>query len=141
MRNQTIQKSFAEFDINGEAPEFEGAICDGFICEQFVYKNELIASANVTYLRFSDVWYRLYFDCGTIFWRIQSEEPLPWEVREEQFFYPHTDVGGAAGIMGLTLTSYTVETTPTSSRIEFIFSSDRRIVLEDYSDISSYFIV
>ena len=139
--NQMHRKVITNLDINGEAPELKGTICNAFICEQFVCESNFVASANVTYLKFSSVWHRLYFDCGIIFWRIESEKPLPWSVPEEQWSYLHTDVGSAAGVVGQMLTFYTMKPTPTGSKVEFIFSSDRRIILEDYNDISSYVIV
>ena len=131
----------ADLDINGLPPQLNNTVCNAFICEQFVYAGELVAPANVSYLKFSGIWHRLYFDHGTIFWRFQGEDPLPWNVPQEQWSYPHTDVGNIAGVVGDRLISYVMTATPTGSNVEFIFSSSRRIVLVDAYDISSYIII
>ena len=62
------------FCINGEEPRLAGQCCTGFVLQHFYEGRQITDEVNVAYLRFAEQWYRLYFECGTVFWR-KSEEP------------------------------------------------------------------
>ena len=68
----------SSLEINGKFPDFEQRVLSGLICEQFWYDSVLEDSANVVYLRVDNCWFKLYFDCGIIFWREQSSVPTPY---------------------------------------------------------------
>ena len=50
--------------VIGQPPDLAGLICEGLLCEGFVMGGELLASANVVFLRFEGIWHRLCIDCG-----------------------------------------------------------------------------
>jgi hypothetical protein len=104
-------------------------------------EGEPVASATVTYLKFGGIWHRLCFEFREIFWRQAAEEPAPWEVAEESWVYPHTDVGEIAGIVGRTLLEYEMIPTLGGSKVIFKFASGKNVVIEDKSDTTSYAIV
>jgi hypothetical protein len=56
-------------DVNGTPPEMVGRVCEGFICEGYTCEGEAVASANVTFLKFGGVWFRLYFEFRLVFCR------------------------------------------------------------------------
>jgi hypothetical protein len=60
--------------INGEEPNVVGQVCTGFFLQHFYEDGQIVDQVNVAYLRFEAQWYRLYFECGTVFWRA-SEKP------------------------------------------------------------------
>ena len=126
--------------VNGTPPIISGSVCEGFICEGFFYKDEPEASASVTYVKFDGVWYRLYFEYQLIFWRTFKSEPLPLEITEESFRYPHTNVGEMARVVGQKLLIYEMLPTPEGSKVIFNFSDGSRIVIEDKNDSASYII-
>lgn len=64
----------ATVDINGEIPEVVGHPCTGLVLLQVWEGRTLTDQVNVAYLRFGELWFRLYFEPGTIFWR-QTEAP------------------------------------------------------------------
>ena len=63
--------------INGVEPPIIGKKCQGFYLIQYQENNLITDPANTVFLKFDDVWFRLYFDGNTIFWResIEPEEP------------------------------------------------------------------
>lgn len=125
-------------DIHGVLPNIAGRVCEGLICEGYEYKGEPVASAIVTYIKFDGIWHRLCFEFREIFWRQAAEEPEPWEVAEESWVYPHTDVGKIAGIVGKQLLEYKMLPTLEGSKVIFKFASGKVVVIEDKSDTTSY---
>jgi hypothetical protein len=130
-----------ELEIVGEAPDFNGRICEGFICEGYEFEGEIAASANVTYLKFDGVWYRLYFEPHMVFWREWKEQLRPWAVEEKSWNYPHVDVGSDAGVIGVKLESYVMFATTEGSTVLFRFENGKQVVIEDKNEVASYAII
>ena len=107
--------------VIGQPPDLAGLICEGLLCEGFVMGGELLASANVVFLRFEDIWHRLCIDCGVIFWKVQERTPEPWAVEGEGWTYPHVNVGSFAGVVGHRLDHYTMRTTADGGQVVFVF--------------------
>ena len=128
-------------EVNGTPPEVVGRACEGFICEAYTFESKLVASANVTYLKFGGVWFRLYFEFRLIFWRPFIGEPKPWEIKEKLLAYTHTDVAALAGVLGQTLVSYEMLPTLQGSKVVFCFGNGRRIEVEDKDDATSYAVI
>jgi hypothetical protein len=128
----------AKEQLNGQPPQLSGKICEGFLCESFVYDGKLEATANVTYLRFGGTWYRLYFEPGLIFWREAATDPREWSVSEEGWTYPHSDVAQLAGVLGEVLECYDMEADSSSARVYFHFRNGRHILIEDDNDNSNF---
>lgn len=124
--------------INGVAPTLSGRTCQAFICQQFLADGQLEDEANVTFLQFDDEWFRLYFEPGLIFWRSGVDTPLPWEVPEKQWAYPHVDLGRAANVIGAKLVRYDMWPTKDSARVSFEFANSKRILIEHRNDRGRY---
>lgn len=60
----------------GEQPDIIGQVCSGFVVQHFCEETTLVDQANVTFLRFSGIWYRICFETGTVFWR-SGQTPAP----------------------------------------------------------------
>jgi hypothetical protein len=129
--------SVAEY-INGVAPDLAGRICQGFVCQQFFADGVLCDEANVTFLQFEGQWFRLYFEPGLIFWRSGVDVPHPWEVSENQWRYPHVDLGKTAGVIGQRLVRYDMWPTKDSARVSFEFANGKRILIEHKNDRGRY---
>jgi hypothetical protein len=55
------------FDIAGHK-------CEAFLCRQYWYKGQLLDEANVLFLKTdSNLWHRICFDCGVLFWKEEKE--------------------------------------------------------------------
>lgn len=131
----------SELSVNGEPPDLTGQICEAFLCEAHLHAGEVISSANVSYLKFDGSWHRVYFDCGIVFWRSQSEPPTDYEMPEHSSSCQITDVGRAAGVVGQSLDAYSMISTLTGSRITFRYTSGRQVVLEDSGDVTSFAVI
>jgi hypothetical protein len=70
--------TIANLEFNGSEPRIVGQRCTGLKAQHFYDGDSLRDRANVVYLRFHDVWYRIYFETGTVFWRSggQPEQPV-----------------------------------------------------------------
>jgi hypothetical protein len=85
--------------VNGEEPKLEGLLCTGFVLEHFYEGLQITNQVNVAHLCFNERWYRLYFECGTVFWRV-SEKPEAGQNTDLAFGSLLNDLSGMAGIVG-----------------------------------------
>jgi hypothetical protein len=125
-------------EVFGSPQDHIGQAVQAVVVEAFVYKGQLVSSANVLFLKLSGTWYRAAIDAGTFHWRIQGEAPAPWSVPEEGWSYPHKDLGQEFGLAASVLSSVNLSEQGNSVRAEFCFCNGRRLVLFNASDSSSY---
>lgn len=130
-----------QFEVNGDPPILSRKTCEGFVCEGYTFEGEPVASANVTYLKFAGEWYRLYFEHRMIFWRSYSHDPKPWEVSEEGWVCPHTDLAALAGFLGKRLTDYAMTDTPNGCKVRFLFENGAVVDIVEEDDIASYVVI
>jgi hypothetical protein len=128
----------ASIDTYGDPQSCLGQQVQSVVVEAFVCKGQLVSSANVLFLKLSGSWYRAAIDAGTFHWRLQAKTPEPWFVPEEGWSYPHTDLGQQYSLAGSALSRVNVSGQGNSVRVEFSFSSGRRVVLFNGNDSSSY---
>jgi len=128
-------------EIVGVPPEINGHLCEGFICEEYVFEGKIEATANVTYLKFDGIWYRLYFEPQMVFWRESSEAPAPWSVKEKSWEYPHVDLGETEGLLGKRLKFYEMAATSGGSKVVFQFEGGKQIVIEDKNEVANYAVI
>lgn len=121
--------------VDGTRPALEGRVCQAFVCQQFLVDGQLEDAANVVFLKFDDVWSRLYFD-GMIFWRLCEKPPHPFEVAEKGWSYQHVDVGAVADVIGRKLVRY--QTSDEPMRVSFEFDNGKRIFVESRNDRGRY---
>jgi hypothetical protein len=95
-------------------------------------------NANVVHVCFAGAWHKLILDCGVIIWRQAKSQPNPWSVASEGWEYPHVDVGAMAGVIGVRLKDYRMETMAVGSKVVFLFESDRTITIIDENDRSNF---
>ena len=126
--------------IHGTEPVFVGKKLDALLCEAFVRRGVLHASANVVFLSVEGPWWRLVLDAGTIHWRTLKAKPDPWSVPESGWTYPHTNVGKDAGLLGLRFEYVRLSTEGGTARVECGFSRGKRFVLSNMNDSTSNFV-
>lgn len=114
-------------------PSLAGKVCEGLVCEGYAYQGEMLATANITYLKFGGAWHRLCFDPGAVHWRFWPEAPAPWGLPAAGLAYPHTDVALLAGVAGVRLASYCVASDGAGATATFEFEN-RRTVFIRYRD-------
>ena len=70
-------KTADPYCINGAEPNIVGQQCTGLVLLHVYEGQRIIDQVNVAYLRFAEQWYCLYFECGTIFWRVSEAPAAP----------------------------------------------------------------
>lgn len=88
--------------LNGEEPQLVGQCCTGFVLQHFYEGQQITDQVNVAYLRFAEQWYRLYFECETIFWRM-SEPPEAAENSDLAYGLLLNDLSGMRSVVGQTV--------------------------------------
>jgi hypothetical protein len=67
----------AKHTLNGEEPLILGKCCTGLFLEHFYEHGKITNQVNVAHLKFEAQWYRLYFECATVFWRTSEAPEVP----------------------------------------------------------------
>jgi len=124
--------------IHGAEPNLSGEICKALICEGYVFQGELVSEAIKVFLQVDTVWHCFLIDAGVVFWRTQEETPRPWAVPEEQWDYPHRNVGAEFGLNGHRILSTATKRSGARVTIELLFDSGARFRLEDENDSTSF---
>ena len=96
------------YHINGDEPQLVGARCTRLVLQHFYEGRQIIDEVNVAHLRLDEQWYRLYFECGTIFW-CSSDNP---EIPENSSLLSGlllNDLSGLDGVVGHTIRDVTYE--------------------------------
>ena len=87
-------------EISGDPPTFDGAVCEGLMCEQYFYGGRLVSPANVAWIMLCGVWYRFFFDCGVLYWRRGDGLPRSYDLPELSGEVQLFDLGTAYGLLG-----------------------------------------
>ena len=131
----------SSLEINGEFPPIEQRELTRLICEQFWYDGELKDSANVVHLYVDNHWFRLYFDCGIIFWREQSAAPEPYSYLDNTAtkveFRLH-NLLTEIGVESCLIVSVEASEISGGSMVKIALSSGTVIEFKDVADVSSY---
>jgi hypothetical protein len=125
-------------EVNGIWPSLEGEILQEMICAEMYYQDELVETANVTYLKVQDRWLRLYFDCEIIFWRDHQEAPQDIAMSELESYFKNRDVAKELGFKNQIINSVEAKDFNPGVDVEFKFSNGKRIILYDVSDNSNF---
>jgi hypothetical protein len=131
--NQTEQ---FELTINGTPPDMAETICEGFVCKSLQVDGEPTAPANVTYLKFNGIWFRLYFEFRCVFWRRIEGYSLPWTAEEPWTEY--VNLADEFKIAGQRLVSCVASATAKGSEVAFVFERGLTVLIQDSDDRTSF---
>ena len=116
--------------INGEEPQLVGTLCTGFILLHFYKGHQITDKVNVAYLRLGEHWYRLYFECSTIFWRV-SENPNPPTNQSLEYGLLLNDLSEIDGLVGHTIREVNYEGSKSGDvGVTVKFSSGKQITFK-----------
>jgi hypothetical protein len=94
-------------ETNGIPPKLAGRECEALICQQYWQDGRLTKAVDVLYIKSHGRWHQLYFENCTIFWRTQSEGPVPYEIQSNSpFKYPLRDLGSEYHVKGEIIAGY-----------------------------------
>lgn len=107
-----------------------GARCTGFVLQHFYEARQITDEVNVAYLRLGEQWYRLYFECSTIFW-CASDNPATPENSSLAWGLLLNDLSGIDGIVGHTIRDVTYEGSHTGNvGVMLKFSSGKQLTFK-----------
>ena len=127
-----------ELEVNGHWPQIENQSLQEMIVQEFWYDGVLEEPANVVYLKIDSHWFRLYFDCGIVFWR-QDNEGLEDELasRSNDTGYPLIDLAEHLGVKGSEILQCKGKVVPGGSEVELQFKDKPPIIVQCISDVTS----
>jgi hypothetical protein len=129
-----------EVPIYREPRNIVGQRVEALRAQSFICSGELVSSANALFIKVAGTWYRVVLDYGTVHWtkQEQEQEPLAWEVPENDLSYPHRDIGTEFGLIDTELAALHTREENGQLRVEFTFSNGRRLVFFNRDDSNSY---
>ncbi|WP_299428080.1 hypothetical protein [uncultured Meiothermus sp.] len=121
----------------GEEPLLVGQRCTGFVLQHFYQGQQITDQVNVAYLRFGEQWYRLYFECATIFWRA-SEPPEVAENADLTHGLLLNDLSGMESVVGQTVQAVAYEGSESGDvRATLTFANGKRLEFEHSCEADS----
>jgi hypothetical protein len=125
-------------DVNGDEPPIVGLTCQRIVAIEYTHAGVLVEPANVVFLQFSDRWYRLYFDCGVIFWRPSSSGPESFSAPEIDAGFHPVEIAAGFGVEQHRLLAITYSAIAEGSEVRLNFESGPTLTFRCKGDITSY---
>lgn len=106
-----MSERIENLQFNGQPPSIVGELCSGLVVQQCYEGAQLTNHANVVYFLFKDVWHRIYFEPGMVFWRAGD---APWRPVNSTIAYGLVlnDLSEMTGVVGHHLASVSYAATP-----------------------------
>jgi hypothetical protein len=125
-------------ELNGDEPPIVGITCQRLVAIEYSHAGVLVEPANVIFLQFSDRWYRLYFDYGTIFWRESASGPEGFAATELDATFLPVDLGKTFGVEQRRLVAIGYEAIPQGAEVRLRFESGPLLAFRCTKDVTSY---
>ena len=126
-------------EVIGTQPSIEGQVCEELLVEEYWHDGNLIEPSNVVHLRFTGVWHRLTIDCGTVFWRVSQETPLPYAMLELQAEVRIVDLGAYCyNVRGVRLDRIETTVIKGGSEVAFHFSGNTTVRFRNVDDVTTH---
>ncbi|MES0491269.1 MAG: hypothetical protein ABUK01_14845 [Leptospirales bacterium] len=131
-----------ELDINGEWPELLNKKLDELIIQEYWYKGKLTEQVNSIWLNIQNVWHRLYFDFGIIFWRKYNDRPNNYEFNPDDMYnYPLREITSKLQLKGQVIKDCTGCAIPGGSQVIFFFANNQQLIFKNINDNTTYEII
>lgn len=128
-----------ELEISGVVPELNGKALKKLIVQEFWYDGICEEEANVVYLNVDNTWYRLYFDCGIVFWR-QDITDFENEhiIKFDETVYKFRDLGNEFNIAGSQIVYCETEAIENGTKVTFNLNGRSSIAFKCIGDDTSW---
>lgn len=122
-------------ESSGIPPKLSGQECQELICQQYWYRGKLEKEMDMLFIKVNDRWHLLYFENGVIYWRLQEEEPAPFEEKEEDLFkYPHIDLAAKYDFKGNLMEDCESQAMPDGARVIITFEQSDKLIVSCIND-------
>ena len=125
-------------DINGSPPSVTGKVCQELLAEDYYFAGVLDSPASVVHFQIGCAWYRLYFDCGIIFWRNSDAPPEGCQMPELNAEFRIRDLGEDYKIRGALFDGIAMYAIEGGAEVKFSFSGNRVIYFSDINDTTTH---
>jgi hypothetical protein len=117
-----------KFDIAGHK-------CEAFLYQEYWHDGQLVNEANVLFLKTdSNLWQRICFDCGVLFWREEKEATSP--PSQGRHDYPLIDLGLKYNLNGRRIEKLWQSLVPMQGEFGLSFEGGTQIILRNSNDRS-----
>ncbi|MCI0506128.1 MAG: hypothetical protein L0Z73_08440 [Gammaproteobacteria bacterium] len=117
-------------ETNGIPPRLAGRECEALICQQYWQDGRLVNGVDVLYIKTNGRWHQLYFENCTIFWRAQTEAPVPHEAqRDDPFKYPLVDLGHEYRVNGEVIASCDAAPIVNGVKVTLAFEMGNKVIV------------
>jgi hypothetical protein len=123
-------------EFNGSQPFLSGVVIQSLLCQAYWYNDHLEAPAKIVFLQINDLWHRLYFDCGVIFWRDDGSDGLIFEDgRTDNGEFRTIDLADRFSLRGRTITDCVSETVnEDDAKVTFHLAGGGTLAFVDIND-------
>jgi len=107
--------------------------------QEFWYDGICEEEVNVVYLNVDNTWYRLYFDCGIVFWR-QDITDFENEhiIKFDETVYKFRDLGNELNIAGSQIVYCETEAIENGTKVTFNLNGRSSIAFKCIGDDTSW---
>ncbi len=140
-RTGSLKSSFWQRDgieRNGEEPPLVGLACEDLVAVEYSHAGQVVEPAHVVFLRFAGSWHRLNFDCGSVFWRADTDGPQSFVAEELDASYRAVSLVDARGLRGLRLHFIRYSSILGGSEVALVFEGGRTVVFRCVDGVTSY---
>ena len=117
-------------EIDGIPPKLSGRECEALICQQYWYHGKLANEVDMLCIKAAGRWHALYFENGTVFWRLLEDAPNPVATdATDPFHYPQLDLGGKYALNGQFIDDCVAESLPDGARVVIRFEQAGMLVV------------
>jgi hypothetical protein len=125
-------------DANGTPANLVGKRCEALLCQEYWYDDKLVEAANAVCLCADGCWYRLYFDCGIIFWRAEGGPLESLEAVEIKGSYQVIDLATSRGFRGRRIIGCEMKPIDYGSQVVLSFEGGTQLVFRNLDNITTY---
>jgi hypothetical protein len=130
--------SESPLEVNGTPSNLVGKRCEALVCQEYWYNNKLVEPANAICLCADGRWYRLYFDCGIIFWRAEGGPLESLEALELKGSYRVVDLATPRGLRSRRIIGCQMKPIDYGSQVVLSFEGGTQLVFRNLEGITTY---
>lgn len=124
--------------IDGIPPRLNSQACEEFICQQYRYRGRLQQEVDVLLLKVNGRWHQLYFENGTVYWRLQGEAPKVRAAQpDDPLSHPLVDLGENYKLKECVIADCITEPLLDGARISFVFEHKGTLVVSHSNNNTS----
>lgn len=133
-----MSRHLKPIEVNGITPvQFIRHSCEELFCQEYWFKGEIIDAANIIFLKFVGKWYRLYFDCGIVFWRDETNALKSYYAEETHSQHLVLNLGLKYELLGKRLSAIELRPVLGGSEVTLYFECGAFVTFKNINDVTT----